>query len=57
MNTDLIEQLDALMQTMMLIVEHIKRAAAQGGPLGELRRDLAELDSRVSRLEAMHNAS
>lgn len=57
MNTDLIEQLDALMQTMVVIVEHIKRAAAQGGPMGDLRRDLAGLEHRISRLEAMHNVS
>lgn len=56
MNTELIEHLDALMQTMMVIVEHIKRAAAQGGPLGDIRRDLGELQARVARLEAMHNA-
>lgn len=57
MNTELIEQLDALVKTVMVIVDHVKRLAAQGGPVADLRLDLTELDARVSRLEEMHATS
>ena len=57
MQTEIIDQIDTIMAALMSLMEHLKKAAAQGGPVAEIRRDMAALEARILLLEAMHNAS
>lgn len=55
MQAEIIDQIDTIMAALMSLMEHLKKAAAQGGPLGEIRRDIADLNSRITTLEDMHH--